>query len=387
MISLVIDPTTSGIGAYSINTYCADALKANLDDHINGLLPKKLLDTGWYQSPELVIRLSRHICSIMDLASRSSERLKTQVYTFSSAEKAALQQYLINTALTTPRSTHSLKAIELNYAVKVCIGALCEGAALLETNYQPAILSGSLLDFLHKRKSLSREQLLRCLMRLGTDMPMHETSSVEQLRVALQEKIAELKDEGRRGQGGYRSKSALSPSPSYRGERGELGQLPRIVVLKHEIERVISLCVPGYWDLPEAATSLLSKRRKCPSDGDIYAIFLQSQKHLDLFSLIDALASRNKCMHDLLRNVRKRLHPLTTGGPELLVNEARPLTSRFMDICKVDELRKLFFMHQVCSLVEALRLCADDGAKFEVLSKLQNLWQSRIDGCPDATIG
>ena len=60
-----------------------------------------------------------------------------------------------------------------------------------------------------------------------------------------------------------------------------------------------------------------------------------------------ALQKRNSCIYEVIRNLRVRVASVTTGLLELLVNEARVLSADFIDICKQEHLRKLFFMQQV----------------------------------------
>ncbi|EEB95417.1 hypothetical protein MPER_05618, partial [Moniliophthora perniciosa FA553] len=60
---------------------------------------------------------------------------------------------------------------------------------------------------------------------------------------------------------------------------------------------------------------------------------------------------------------------LYDGKANLLVNDAKPIFSHFMDLCRDEKLRKLFFMQQ-----------------FEVLAKLSVLWKARIEGCPEAPV-
>jgi len=162
----------------------------------------------------------------------------------------------------------------------------------------------------------------------------------------------------------------------------ELGQLPRVVVVAREVERLLALPIPGYWDLPECASLLLSQNPQCPSDDDI---FLDHKEGRSIQVKI-GLQKRNWCIHEVIRNVRVRVASATTGHPELLVNEARVLSAEFMDICRQEHLRKLFFMQQVRRIYFRRVVYLQQNLQFEVLAKLTELWRSRINGCPDAPV-
>lgn len=73
-------------------------------------------------------------------------------------------------------------------------------------------------------------------------------------------------------------------------------------------------------------------------------------------------------MRLLIENVRQRIR--NAGLTEqILLNEAKALEVGMMDICESEKLRKLMFMLQ-----------------FEVVLRLQELWQNRLDGCPNAPL-
>jgi hypothetical protein len=257
-----------------------------------------------------------------------TKRFTTQIYVLSGAERAALQQYLINSALSASKTESESRAEDSGFieSLKTCIGAICEGSNLLATMFQPLVLSGALLGFLHKKNNLTREQLRLILLRLGVEFLM--TASKEAMRALLEEEIGRLRSQSSETKGVF-----------------NLGKLSRVIALREEISKLVALPTPGYWDLPDAVSSLLSRRRRCPSENEVYDIY----KSGELSALEGALVARNNCMYGLLKNIRKRVAPATTGGPLLLLSEAHPLASQFMDICQEDPLRKLFFMHQVCA--------------------------------------
>jgi hypothetical protein len=272
----------------------------------------------------LIQTLASVIRYIISLHSESRPAPRTQFYVFTPGEQSALQDHLINAASITSDADET----EAQTDLRLCIGALSEGASVLSTSVQPLVLSGALLDFLGYKDCWSEEEMKICLERLG----LSSDGSTGQLRARIQDKIRKLKAEGGR-------------SPAGENSNPELGQLPRIVVVKREVERLLALPVPGYWDLPECAAALLPVDPHCPSDEDIFI-----QYRYQALEIVDAsLEMRNRCISDVLRCLRTRVSDRSTGGPELLLNEARVLTPRFMDLCKQPQLRKLFFMQQVCS--------------------------------------
>lgn len=240
----------------------------------------------------------------------------TQFYVFSAGEQAALQAHLINSALTSTAGDD----------VRLCIGALAQGASLLQTTFQPLLLSGALLNFMAKGR---KAELQMYLDRMG--LQVSTSGTVEQLRARIQEEIQRLQNEGRSGDDDRRT---------------ELGQLPRVVVLKKELESLLALPVPGFWDLAECAFTLLpasSVDRKCPNDEDIFNAYKSSSEDREAFE--DKLEQRNASIYAVLQNMRTRI---SSGGAKLLVNDAKKLTANFIDLCREENLRKLFFMQQVC---------------------------------------
>ncbi|KAJ6497569.1 hypothetical protein C8R45DRAFT_822435 [Mycena sanguinolenta] len=258
----------------------------------------------------------------------------TQFYVFSTGEQTALQAHLINAALASTPGDE----------IRLCIGALAEGAALLQTTFQPLLLSGALLSFMAKGR---KAELQTCLERMG--LPVCTSDTVDQLRDQIQQEIQRLQNEGHSNQDDRRT---------------ELGQLPRVVVLKKEIECLLALPIPGSWDLAECALTLLPKSsldRKCPNDEEVFNAYKSNNQE----DLEDQLEQRNASIYAVLQNMRARV----SSSGVTLVNNAKKLTANFIDVCKEDNLRKLFFMQQ-----------------FEVLAKLGELWKARIDACPDATV-
>ncbi|KAF8171884.1 hypothetical protein BJ912DRAFT_994826 [Pholiota molesta] len=199
--------------------------------------------------------------------------------------------------------------------IRLCIGALAQGVSLLQTTFQPLLLSGALLSFLGKGKQTKAEYKAR-LARMG--LPTDGTVEVLRKRIDAE-------------------------------RRKEIGQLSKVVALKKEIERQLALPIPGYWDLPDCVSILLPSEGACPTDEEIFAAY----KNVDHGEALDTLLlRRNHLIYTVLKDFRSRV--VTTSQQSLCVNEAKILSH-------------LFFMQQ-----------------FEVLAKLTELWQSRIDGCHGA---
>ena len=310
MISLVRDPSVpgAGIAAFCISIFSPIALPP-CPERIHG-------DSG-----SLIPALAHLIRTILALRQTLTPVPRTQFYIFSPSEQVTLQTHLIDSALTSPPSDPD---------IRLCIGALAEGASLLQTTFQPLIFSGA-LEFLSAKGRRSKAELQKCLERV--DLPTEGTA--EQLRIRLQDEVLRLKAEGGRGVGDE-------------DRRTEVGQLPRVVILKKEVERLLALPLPGYWDLPECASTLLpvdSPESKCPSDEEIFNEYKSGGTP---GSLDRALEKRNQSMLSVLQSLRKLVS--STSRPQLLVNNANVLSANCMDICREDNLRKLFFMQQVCVL-------------------------------------
>ncbi|KAJ6593412.1 hypothetical protein B0H19DRAFT_921449 [Mycena capillaripes] len=324
VISLVVDPTSSARG---FATFCISVFSS-----IPSFQPEPFhgSDTTFISTLTTILR------QILPLNETVWPVPLTQFYVFSAGEQAALQAHLIDNALTSTSVDD----------IRLCIGALAQGVSLLQTTFQPLLLSGALLNFMIKGR---KTELQAYLDRMG--MHVSTSGTIEALRQRIQQEIQRLQDEGR---------------SSDDDRRTELGQLPRIVVLKKEVESLLALPVPGSWDLAECAFTLLppaSLDRRCPNDEDIFNAY---KRNACQEALEDKLEQRNSSIYAVLQNMRTRI---SSSGGKLLVNDARKLTANFMDVCKEDNLRKLFFMQQ-----------------FEVLAKLTDLWKARIEGCPDAPV-
>ena len=324
MISLVLDPTTEEVAAYCLTVFTS------------------LHGTGFRQpvsglADTLLDSLHQVVQHILDLNDVLNTPPRTQCYMFSHAERSALQRFLIHAALTAEDE-------DLQESVRVCIGALCEGASLLSTCFQPLILSGALLDFLGKRDERSMEDLKSCLRRLGLPTVGKTT---EELRQRIEGEVERLKQQGKRSVGSDSPSGLQDDGP---GARPEIGQLPRIVILKKSVEHLLALPIPGYWDLQDCHRALATNSRVvCPSDENIYSTYIADERE-DLTAL---LRNRNVCLYEILSESRSLVNTGQQRIKDILVNEARTLTSEFMDICKQDHLRKLFFMQQVsCSSLD-----------------------------------
>ncbi|KAJ7668719.1 hypothetical protein DFH06DRAFT_207163 [Mycena polygramma] len=324
VISLVIDPSSStrGFAAFCISVF--SSIPSFQPEPVHG------------SDATLISALTPILRRILSLGEIVRPVPLTQFYVFSAGEQAALQAHLIDNALTSTSGDD----------IRLCIGALAQGVSLLQTTFQPLLLSGALLNFMAKGR---KAELQAYIDRMG--LQISTSGTVDALRKRIQQEIQRLQEDGR---------------SSDDDRRTELGQLPRIVVLKKEVESLLALPIPGSWDLTECAFTLIppsSPDRKCPSDGDIFNAYKSGGSRE---ALEDKLEQRNSSIYTVLQTMRTRI---SSNGAKLLVNDARKLTANFMDICKEDNLRKLFFMQQ-----------------FEVLAKLTDLWKARIEGCPDAPV-
>lgn len=320
VISLVLDPATEGIAAYCITTFTS----------LQGIGYRQPI-SGF--ADNLLDSLYQVVQHILDLNDILKDPPRTQCYMFSLAERTALQHFLINLALTADAEDDDHQE-----SIRVCIGALCEGASLLATSFQPLILSGALLDFLGKRGEMTSEHLKTCLRRLG--LPTAGRNDEELLR-RIESEVERLKRQGKRASGSDRPSDDDGPA-----SRPEIGQLPPVVVLKKTIERLLALPVAGFWDLRNCHKIVAtSSRLQCPSDDDIYSTYISNKRD----DLTTALGTRNVCLYEVLTETRDLITKCSLRTKDILVNQARVLSSEFMDICRQDHLRKLFFMQQVCS--------------------------------------
>lgn len=247
---------------------------------------------------------------------RQLEGLTTQFYVWSLTERALLQDQLIHQALVGNEDPTD---------IRLCIGALSQGASLLQTAFQPTLLSGGLLTFLGHRHRLKSEYQA-CLARMN--LPTEGTAS--ELRAKV---VSELD----------RLQSHTRPSGQSTDQRW-FGQVPPVIALKKELEGMLALPIAGYWDLRECADCLLDSspiRSRPPTDEEAFAAFRRGCDNSEVASL---LCDRNTVIYDVLCVSRSLIRQ---AGKGLLVNSGRRLTTEFMDICRQPYLRKLFFMQQV----------------------------------------
>lgn len=306
IISLVVDPSTADQG---LRRFCI-----TIHTLKNFPLPRVSFGTG----KELVSALANLVRAILSLSEdpKYGTNPTTQFYVWSSNEQNVLQSSVIHAALSSDTNADD---------ARLCIGALAQGAALLQTAYQPLLLSGALLGFLSKGKRLKKEYQA-CLARM--DLPTSGT--LEECRKRVEAAIVRLNDE-------------KDDSSRIGRKQRELGQIPRVVVLKREVERLFALPVAGYWDLEECHQVMLSDKvaEDCPSEEEVFGVY----RHGTTDDLEALLKRRSHAIHEVLSNMRERTCP--SVGPQLLVNEAKVLSVNFMDLCRNDTLRKLFYMQQV----------------------------------------
>lgn len=270
---------------------------------------------------------------VLDLNEAVDVPPRTQVYVFTAAERTALQRTLIELALTSDPADYGKQDM-----VRICIGALCEGVSLLSTSFQPLVLSGALLEFIGKKGGVSNSDLQLCIRRLG--LPTNPGTD-EELRVRIRNELGRLK---------ACTGKVNAPSHGDDGEtlnRVEIGALPRVVILKNEIDQILALPVAGYWNLPQCHAVLGCKDGGqdglCPTEDAIYSAYVS--KEVEYMKTL--LARRTEYTHDVLKKAREVCASARGNLTHILVNQARPLHSEFMDVCNQDHLRKLFFMQQV----------------------------------------
>lgn len=305
-ISVIIDVAHNTIGAFCISILRPDQPPGFGLSNITG------------SSGEFVTKAAKVLRQIL----KHSPNPRTQVYTYSTSERSAIISHLIKAALSTDPEHES------NGDIRLCLGALCEGVTLLCTSFQPLILSGVLLSFLSKRGTLSKKFLQICCERLG----LAHDGTVEVLRKrveAEQRRLAEM---------GGRVGDEL--------HKREVGQLGKIVTLKREIERLVSLPIPGFVDLPQTAEVLLSGRVKCKSDDVIFGEWAKQRAAGTKPMWGESLKDRNRCMRLLVDNIRHRIERAGLTQ-QVLLNEAKTLEVEMMDICRSAKLRKIMFMLQV----------------------------------------
>ena len=264
---------------------------------------------------EFVSKLATLIRSLSALHLHNSRRYSSQFYVWTTAEQTLLQAHIINAALRPDTNSAD---------IRLCIGALAQGASLLQTAFQPILLSGALISFIGKGKKL-RSEYQACLARMG----LSTDGTVEVLSKRLDEGIRQIRDE-------------MASTSRHEHRRREFGQLPRVVSVMKEIQRQMALPIPGYWNLPECVKLLLPLEKACPSDEQIFAMYKAGD---DSEAFSNVLFGRNLFIYSVLKEFRRRV--VSSANHALFINEAKIISTNFMDICKEPHIRKLFFMQQV----------------------------------------
>lgn len=238
----------------------------------------------------------------------------SQLYVWTSIEQNLLQAHIIDAALYSSAS---------NEDVGLCIGAIAQGASLLQTTFQPLLLSGALITFLGKGKQL-KSDYQACLARMG----LSTEGTAEVLKKRINEGIQKIQEE-------------MASSPGDEFHRQGFGQLPRVVPLMKEVQRQLAFPISGYWDLPQCAKMLLPMENPCPTDEHLFALHKQGK---DRGGLAKALLERNHLVYSVLKEFRSIV---SASHPSLFVNEAKILSANLMDMCREPHIKKLFFMQQV----------------------------------------
>jgi len=285
--------------------------------------------------------LLRNLAAVISAIHTARPDARVQFYTFSRTEQAALNHFLVDHALSTEFSADASMVDDL----RACISVLCDGASTVATAFQPIILQEALADWLGKASSFKKKNELQEILRR---VHLSSDGKVADLRARLDQFLEELKVAAgsRQGSGG-----------------GLVNSLPRVVVLQEELERLIAIPSPGFWELPQAAEKLINWG--APSQEEITELINSG----DMSAVRDGLAARNDACHKLIRSVRRRIGELTDPAA-ILLNDSRPLPiDSFMDLVGDQTLRKLFWMQQ-----------------FEAFSRLHELWTHRRDGNPGALL-
>ncbi|KDR81136.1 hypothetical protein GALMADRAFT_60662 [Galerina marginata CBS 339.88] len=247
-----------------------------------------------------------------------------QFYTWSTNEKSLLEKILVDAASDCSEDRED---------IELCIVALVQGTPLLSTNFQPILFPNVISQILSK-ETMSRTHYMECLLRLG----ISADGDTETLQKRLNRFFL-------RGTGNLTYRHAWEP--------------PVVVSLKKEVERQLALPIPGYWDLPSCSSILLPATPNCPSEDEIAADYRIAGR---MERCQDGLFRRNNTIYSVLICLRSRA--VTQNGKSLLVNEAKPLATTSIVLCKEPTIRKLYFMQEM-----------------EVLLRLHEIQKRRMNRC------
>jgi hypothetical protein len=235
-----------------------------------------------------------HLAHIFNFISKHPTAT-TQMYCFSSEEVSALNQIMVHQSLSADTED-----------IRVCIGAIVDIPLVLLTTLQPELLENALYRSWGKAK---RPQLEGHLADLGLDT----SGTVKELQERLQQ--------------------AMTGNPSPR-------RLPKVVCVHQAISELVALPGPGFLSLEDCVRHLLGNC-SVPSDDELYTLHDKP----DEFGI--KCRARGMTIYRLIQSVRNRIRQCNTSSQRILVNDAHPLKSAFLQLCQDDNLRKLVFMHEV----------------------------------------
>jgi hypothetical protein len=231
--------------------------------------------------------------------------VRTQLYCFSQTEISAINEIIVYKAL----SESSQDSEDL----RICISAVVDIPLALLTRLPPELLDNALYRSWTKS---SREQLENHL----SDLSLDTTGSLQELRDRLQEAM-----------------TTGNPSPR---------RLPKIVCLHRTIRDLLVVPSTGYTTLQDCATGLFG-HCSVPGDDELYSLARDNQETL----LKVKLRTRGMTVHRIIKGLRELLKTHCQGDvSRILLNESRPLSPAYPQLCRDLSLRKLIFMHEVMSL-------------------------------------
>lgn len=291
IISLVLDPQSLSsqpeLLAFEITVFRGPVLDWQLSEQS----AENVVDN-------FIASLSRILSSIMS----KGPIVRTQLYCFSSAEISAINEIIVFKAL----SDSSQDSEDL----RICIGAVVDIPLALLTRLPPELLDNALYRSWAKA---SRQQLVDHL----SDLSLDTEGSLQDLRDRLQAAM-----------------TAGNPSPR---------RLPKVVCLHRTIRDLLAIPCSGYTTLGDCANSLFG-HCLVPGEDELYSLARDNQNDL----LKVKMRARGMTVHRIIRGLRDLLHVQCHGDvSRILLNEGRPLSPAYPQLCRDLNLRKLIFMHEV----------------------------------------
>ena len=260
--------------------------------------------------------LIESLAAIIKSISSRDPRPRTQFYCFSSSEVAAINQILVE------MSIHSESE-----DVCTCVGALVELPHALLSTIQPELLENALYGSWKKENGTSLEEQL-------SELNLNNRGPVSKLQQNLKEVI-------------------VSDNPSLR-------RVPKIVCIQETMSELVALPGPGYTNLQHCVSNLLGNC-SIPSDDELYILAKQKKGMLKV-----KLRAKTMVLHRVIRSLLYVIGKYSKDNiSKILVNEAPRVSYSYIQLCKDPNLRKLIFMHEVCSF----RSFTENSTKYFFLSR------------------